>query len=155
MPPVVTLLPNASSTIFPLQFRRSESVYITSYLQLNCAASLSIIIKWTVRNCTPNCSSEVQFGSSVVTTRSELFIPGKILPYGIYELQLTVTMTVFSNLTSSAFTYIKINPSNITVNLVPLGTPMITHGDQQNLTLNPGEYSLDPDTTFNKSVSHC
>jgi hypothetical protein len=92
---------------------------------------------------------------SIVTTHSELFIPAKILSDGIYELQLNVTMTASPNLTSSASVYIKINPSNITVNLAPLGTSMIKHGYQQNLILNPGAYSIDPDAnTFNKSVRH-
>jgi hypothetical protein len=92
---------------------------------------------------------------SVVTTLSELFIPAKTLSDGIYELQLTVIMTASPNLSSSAFAYIKIDPSGITVNLIQFGTSMITHGYRQNLTLNPGSYSVDPDTnTFNASVSY-
>ena len=83
----------------------------------------------------------------------ELFLPEKTLSYGIYQIQLTVTMIISPKLTSTAFIYIKINPSNITANLVQFGTSMITHGYQQNLILDPGEYSIDPDTNiFNKSV---
>jgi len=138
-----------------LLFQRSQDVYIISYLQLNCNASLSTIIKWTIKQCAPYCSIGIPLDQSIVTTHSELFIPAKILSDGIYELQLNVTMTASPNLTSSASVYIKINPSNITVNLAPLGTSMIKHGYQQNLILNPGAYSIDPDTnTFNKSVRH-
>jgi hypothetical protein len=126
-----------------------------SYLQLNCNASLSTIIKWTIKQCSPGCTNKIQLDQSIVTTQSELFIPAKILSDVTYELQLNVTMTASPNLNSSASVYIKINPSNITVNLAPLGTSMIKHGYHQNLVLNPGAYSVDPDTnTFNKSVRH-
>ena len=91
---------------------------------------------------------------SVTTTFSELFIPAQSLAYGIYELKLTVAMTAVSNLTSSASTYVNIIPSSIQANLLQFGTSMITQGHQQNLTLDPGKFSIDPDTTtFNASVS--
>jgi hypothetical protein len=91
---------------------------------------------------------------SMTTTLSELFIPAQSLAYGIYELKLTVIMTAVPNLTSSASTYVKIIPSSIQANLLQFGTSMITQGHQQNLALNPGKFSVDPDTTtFNASVS--
>jgi hypothetical protein len=63
-------------------------------------------------------------------------------------------MIVSSDLTSSLSAYVTINPSGIIVNLIQLGTPMITLGYQQNLTLNPGLYSIDLDGyIFNASVS--
>ena len=47
-----------------------------------------------------------------------------------------------------------ITPSGITANLVPYGTSMITRGYEQNLTLDPGTYSVDRDgNAFNASVS--
>ena len=40
----------------------------------------------------------------------------------------------------------------MTANLVPLGTSVVTSGDQQDLILNPGNYSKDPDGfEFNSS----
>jgi len=40
----------------------------------------------------------------------------------------------------------------VTANLVPLGTSVVTSGDQQDLILNPGNYSKDPDGfEFNSS----
>jgi len=63
-------------------------------------------------------------------------------------------MIVSSDLTSSLSAYVTINPSGIIVNLIQLGTPMITLGYQQNLTVNPGLYSIDLDQyIFNPSVS--
>jgi hypothetical protein len=92
---------------------------------------------------------------SLITTLSELYVPSRTLAYGIYELKLTVTMSISSSLTSSASVYVQIKPSGITANLVQLGTSMITNGHQQDLVFNPGMFSIDPDSnTFNASVSN-
>ncbi len=121
---------------------------------MNCNASLSTNIKWTVKQCLLNCSIEIQLDPSIITTSNELFIPVNTLLYGTYELKLTVTMTALPNMTSTAFVYIIIIPSSIIVNLIQYGTSMIVNGYQQDLTLNPGAYSVDPDAnTFNASVS--
>ena len=76
---------------------------------------------------------------------SELFIPARTLPYGIYRLTLTVTMQNSSSLASSADTWIAIIPSNIQINLIPSGASMISLGVEQNLLLDPGRHSIDPD----------
>ncbi|UJR08943.1 hypothetical protein I4U23_013195 [Adineta vaga] len=148
--PNITLFGNPSSLLSPLQYQRGQSVYLLSYLQLNCNPSLSTIIKWTLKQCSSTCSTDIQLDSSIITTQSELFIPSNSLDYGIYELKLSVTMATFPNSTSTALIYAKITPSNITANLIQFGTLMIAHGYQQDLLLNPGAYSIDPDSdTFN------
>jgi hypothetical protein len=49
---------------------------------------------------------------------------------------------------------VKIIQSNITVNLVPYGTSMITISPKKDLILDPGSYSIDPDfIRFNTTVS--
>lgn len=123
---------------------------------LQCNTSLSITNKWTIKSCTSsNCSIEIQLNKTVNTTWSELYIPSKTLPYGTYQLTLTVTMTNIPNLKSSSSVYITIIPSSIIVNLVQLGPSMITHGNQQNLLLDPGTFSIDPDQNiFNATVSN-
>jgi hypothetical protein len=64
-------------------------------------------------------------------------------------------MAAASHLTSSASAYVKITPSGITVNLVQFGTSMITRGHEQDLTLDPGTFSIDLDgNPFNASVRH-
>jgi len=140
----------------PIQFRRSQDFYISSNLELNCADSLSIITKWTISShCNSTCSVQVQLDEAVITMFSELFIPARTLAYGIYELKLIVTMIASPTLTSSASAYVKIIASDIMPNLVQYGTQMITHGNQQDLILDPGTFSVDPDaTTFNASVSN-
>ena len=101
--------------------------------------------------CHPQCSTPVSINES--TTLGELVIPARSLDYGVYQIKLTVAMTFSSQLVTSAATYITIIPSTVTVNLVQLGPSMITHGQRQTLILDPGSYSIDPDSdVFNASV---
>ena len=103
--------------------------------------------------CISNCSTKITLDQSIATTFSELFIPARTLSVGLYQLTLTVTMKQSSQLTSSSSVYVRIIPSGIQVNLVQLATSMITRGYAQNLTLNPGAFSIDFDgNIFNTSV---
>jgi hypothetical protein len=97
----------------------------------------------------------VQLDPNVVQTNTgELFIPAATLSYGVYELTLTVRMALWPLLVSSLSTYVKIVQSSIIVNLVPLGTTMVTRGDRQNVILDPGSFSVDPDSgLFDANVS--
>ena len=147
------MTPNASSVLSPLQIQRTDDIYINTDLQLNCNSSLSTINQWRIYNCTRNCSSTIPMGQTIVMTSSELNIPSRTLPYGTYQLNLTVSMVASPSLSSSASVYVQITPSSIAANLIQFGTSMITHGYKQDLLLDPGTFSVDPDaTTFNASV---
>jgi hypothetical protein len=114
-----------------------------------------MITQWTIINCTTICSSQIQTNSLISTTFSELFIPARFLPYGIYKLSLTITMVSIPSLISSASVYVEITRSGITANLVQFGTSLITSSPENDLILDPGRYSVDPDSnTFNASVSY-
>ncbi|UJR16862.1 hypothetical protein I4U23_003760 [Adineta vaga] len=116
--PNVTLVPGTSTLGSPIQIRRSQDVSIVSIVKFNCNQSFSMTTQWTVKT--------------------------KTLSYGIYELNLTVTISGFS-IPSSV--YIEIISSDIVVNVFSLGTPMITSGYQQDLLLNPGAFSTNLDRT--------
>ncbi|CAM4770288.1 unnamed protein product [Rotaria magnacalcarata] len=150
--PIITLFPSISSLSAPVQLRRSEDLHISSYIEVNCIASLAVITQWTVFNCTSTCSLQTKLDQSVITTLNELFIRARTLVYGIYKLKLTVTMVASTDLISAASVYVRINPSNIIPNLVEFGTSMISRGQSQDLILNPGSFSVNPDeSTFNLS----
>ena len=152
---MVTLIPSTSSLWSPLTFRRSQDVSISSYLQLQCNGSLATIIRWTLTQCTTTCASSLalQLPSSIVTTLAELFLPAQTLDYGTYQLTLTVAMTASPQSVSTAAAYVKITPTPIIPNLMPFGTSMIAHGRSQDLLLDPGTNSVDPDADiFNASV---
>ncbi|CAF0777082.1 unnamed protein product [Adineta steineri] len=151
--PTITLIPSQSSLASPLQFRRSQDFSISSIIGFNCNGSLARETQWTVKNCTSSsCLSQIQLNEKVITTLSEFYAPAKTFAYGIYELTLTVTMTKSPSLKSSSSAYVRITPTGITPNLVELGTSMVTRGHQQNLLLDPGTFSVDPDEdSFNAS----
>ena len=120
--PIITLIPGTSSFFSPIQFRRNQDFSISSNLELKCNSSLSTNIKWTVSNC-----SSVLFQWNSIGSKQSLqqlmnsTFQHETLPYGIYQLNLTVSMLIPSSLTSTASAYIRITASGITVNLVPLG----------------------------------
>ena len=148
--------PGVSSFSSPLIFRRSQDLSISSYLQLQCNASLATLIQWNAYQCSPIWSNfSLQLPASVITTVSELYLPALTLDYGTYLLTLTVAMAAAPQQISTASVYASITPSTITANLMPFGTSMITHGRGKDLLLDPGTYSVDPDAeSFNASVSH-
>ena len=151
---MIALVPDASSLAYPLEFRRNRGFSITSNIQLKCNDSSGIITQWTIRACNSTCSIQIHVDPTIVTTFTEIYIPAKTLPYGIYQFILTVSMAFSPNLSSSNSTYLKIVPSNITVNLMMYGASMISRGYTQNLVFDPGQYSVDPDEdTFNATVS--
>jgi hypothetical protein len=103
----------------------------------------------------PTCLNQTQFNHPVETSHPHLFIRAQTLGYGVYQMELTVTMIDFPHLTSSSSVYIEIIQSTIFPNLLSSNSLIITHDYQQNLIFNPGEFSLDLNSiTFNKSVSH-
>ncbi len=122
---------------------------------MKCHQSLSKTTKWTIKNSTTTGFSEIPMDKTIISTNSELFIPANTLPYGIYQLTLTVSMIVDPSLTNSSSVYVQINPSGIIANLVPLGISVVTSGHEQDLKLDPGNFSMDPDGyPFNTSVCY-
>ncbi len=153
-PPTVILIPGTSTLSSPIQFRRAQDFYIVSIIELNCNQSSSTTTQWIVKNCTSICSNQILLGQTITTTLSELYIPARTLSYGTYQLNLIVTMTMFPLLTTTSSVYVSITASGITANLVQLGTSMVTSGYDQNLKLDPGTYSVNPDeSVFNGSVN--
>ena len=153
-PPAIILIPSTSSLTLPLQYRRNQDFFLSSRIDLNCNSSLLITTQWSITNCTSICSTPIVTDPTIIKSFAEIYIPSRTLAYGTYQLKLTVTMASATTMTSTMSAYVKITPSGITANLVPYGTSMITRGHQQDLTLDPGTYSVDLDgNVFNASVS--
>lgn len=140
----------------PAQFRRRQGFYITSDIKITCAESELFYTEWVIHNCNSTCSFPIQTHRSIGNKTTELFIPSKTLDYGIYQFNLTVRMSAFPNtMVQSAVAYIEITYSNITANLIKYGTSIITSGRMKNLTLDPGQYSTNPDEgRFDPRVSN-
>jgi len=133
-----------------LKFRRSQDFYIVSLIELNCNDSTSIQTQWILKNN----SNVILFDSQIETTFSELFIPTRKLPFGIFELELTINLNKYPSLNHSSSVYVEITPSDIIVYLFQSRSSMITSGFEQDLKLDPGTYSVDPDeVSFDSKVS--
>lgn len=113
-------------------------------------------MQWLIIDCTSSlCTHPIHSHPAILTTFSDLYIPPRTLPIGLYQLTFTATMNVSSSPSSFVSAYIHITSSAIAANLVPLGTSMITHGHTKPLHFNPGLYSIDYDQLFfNASVSY-
>jgi hypothetical protein len=122
---------------------------------LKCNQSLSKTTKWTIKNYTTTDFFEIPIDKKIISTFSELSIPANTLPYGIYQLTLTISMNIDPSLSNSSSVYVQITSSGITANLVPLGTSVVTSGHDQDLKLDPGNFSMNPDGyPFNTSVCY-
>jgi len=153
---IISLSPNTPSITTPFEIERSEDFSISSTLQFYCLQSFGVIEQWSIGKClNSNCSLKEQLEfSSIDMTLGELFIPSKILEYGIYQMKLTVKMSISPQLISSSITYVEIIPSSIQVQLIQFGPSIILHDQQQTLILDPGRFSIDPDQNyFNSTVS--
>ena len=127
--------------------KRNQGFFISSDTKLSCRESLLIQTQWSIYQCAPDCTNaSVEIFASLDTTFSELYIPAKTLPYGVYRLDLQVTMIVSPNMTAFASTFVSIVRSDLVfANLMPFGTSLITLGYEQDLVLAPGHDSLDLD----------
>ena len=115
-------------SFFPIEFRRNEDFYLSSTITLNCNESFSTNFQWVINKCSLSaCLNAVPVDPPlIITTTSEFFIPARTIPSGIDELKLIVTMNVSSNLRTIQSAFVRITSSGITVNLVQLGTSMIS-----------------------------
>jgi hypothetical protein len=139
----------------PLQIRRSQDFYVSALVELNCINSSNVQTGWLILNCTLNCSVPANLNPLIELSPNEVFIAARGLTYGRYEIKFTATIRDSPHLTSSLSAFVKINPTGITANLVQNGTSAVTSGQNQELVLDPGYYSINPDEeSFNASVSH-
>jgi len=153
--PVIELIPSALFLSKPLKFRPNQNIYISSNIEMNCSQSLSIKTKWKIYDCSLISSNQAELNQSMKPTLNDLLISTRILRYGLYKFELIVTMIDYPSLISSSFVYIEITRSIVTINLISFDKLMIIHDYQNNLILNPGEFSFDLNQIpFNKDVCY-
>ena len=99
------------------------------------------------------CSNVLQLDQSIELSGKDLLIGAEILSSGVYKVELIVTMVDDPLLSSSAFTYIEITRSIVIINLISFNATKIEQNIEENLTLNPGEFSVQLDQSrINKNV---
>jgi hypothetical protein len=149
------LIPGQSSFAAPIAYRRSQDFTISSTIQFNCNRSLSVVRRWSIKACNSSgCWFELDLTGKVDTGISEFYAAPQTLAYGRYQLTLHIQQGGNATLTSSSFVFIKIIPSVISPNSLPWGTSTISSSTHQDLLLDPGSYSINPDEqVFDATVS--
>lgn len=95
----------------------------------------------------------MRLDSSIATSNEDLVIAAHILQFGVYKIELTVTMIHNSFSVAPVFTYIEIVRSSILVNLIESNATTIIQNFEKDLVLNPGEFSTySNQTAIKKSV---
>lgn len=140
---MIEIIPSVPSLSKALQHKQNEHLNISSNIQINCTKSSSIKIQWTIFSCLSTCSTTVQINQPILTSEKYLFIPEETLPSGFYEIQLTVSMIVDPTLFASSSTFIEIIRSTIFTKLISSTASIITHDVEDDLILDPGEFSFD------------
>ncbi|CAF0742236.1 unnamed protein product [Didymodactylos carnosus] len=137
------------------QVFRSESFSVIAYTALNCSLSLNNTKEWTIAQCNTTsglCTSTKMLNNIVKglssSTTAEIYIPAMTLQYGSYQFKYTVYMNSKQTFLSYETTYIEVVQSPLVVNMLANGTSSITRGVAQDLVLNPGAWTIDPDSTF-------
>jgi hypothetical protein len=137
----------------PIKYRQDQNVFISSNIELNCSTYNRMTSEWTISSCNSSCTILSSFEPQVIRTFSEIFIPARILVVGIYELRYTVRMSHAYQLVSSNIVYIQITPREIRGKMLPFEISMITRGYEQDIKLDPGQYSIDSvHSIFNATV---
>ena len=136
-----------------MTFRRNQNIYISSNIEIDCVQSLSLTTDWSILHCSFTCENQTELLRSIERTQKDIFIPARTLEDGLYQLQLTATMTDYPSLSSSSSVYIQITRSTISINLISFNALVITHDNREDLILDPGQHSFDLNRiTFNEDV---
>ncbi|CAF4157649.1 unnamed protein product [Rotaria sp. Silwood2] len=137
------------------RIQRSQAFSIAVQIIFNCSRSLNNTKQWNILECntdTERCYQTQTLNQLISqlssANTSEIYIKSQILPIGTYLFNFTVSMNSQTDILASDYTYIKIIPSDIRVNLLVHGTSVITNGIAQSLLFQPGVYSIDPDSNY-------
>lgn len=125
----------------PTKYQRSHDILIQSFVQLFCLSFTHINTIWSITNAT-----SLLFN---IYNQTEIYLPSFTLHPGQYQITLHLhvyqsTFNIFSINTSIS---IEILPSPIRIYFFPSNPTFFTHFTSDDLVLNPGQFSLDPDIT--------
>lgn len=108
---------------------------------------------YTASQTTGTQQSKVTITNNPTVNYDQLVLQPATLSYNLYKVMFQATMTYNSIYTSTAYSYIKIQPSGLVVlavyGAVGGGTYQMAMGYSQTLTLDPRSYSYDLDSIAN------
>jgi hypothetical protein len=142
--PTLEFNPPSTPLFSPLVYRRSQAFSITSTVQHRCpstSASMLLRRQWSLMRCSNSIcsSSSFIFNNTTIDLRSnDLYLPPRTLPYGRFQLTLTVQSFNESLLHSSASTHVEIIASPIRPQLLSTSTTLVTKAYGEELLFEPG-----------------
>ncbi len=150
---------------YPTKVQKSKTTHVYGSDDLDCSL-LDNRKQWVIVEVNPadgSVISVIDTSSLDTTNKRELVLPKHFLPYGLYKLTFTVTMTFHTNpelatryagqFVGSAITYIQVGKSDLIVRIVDGGMSYMTVGGDTDLELEPEMHSLDPDEVRDGTVA--
>ena len=145
---------------YPHIYKKSLRHRIVGITDIACPDTLNNVKAWTAELWDE--IDDISLGNVDLTSlessiNSELSIPALFLPYGLYKLNYKVTM--LSDVHGEGFfgeaeTFIRIDKSDLVVQVYDGGITLATKGPSVEMTLAPRDFSYDPDdpTSVSKFV---
>jgi len=138
----------------PIQFKRSEQIYLTGFFTFLCLTSNFSLLnnkRWQIEEL-KNISGQlvitnlIDISSNPTMSQTELTINEYELEIGYYKF--TIEVKFLNGLFDSAFTYVQVVSTGLLILATENGRNEIQRGYQQNLVLDPVKYSIDYDKSI-------
>ena len=131
----------------PTVFKQNVLIQLISETNVNCSLSLANEKVWTLYG---QNEEQIVLKNNPTINYAELILQPQTLPYGLYRVVYTLTMTA-TNLIDSSETFIQIIPSGLVLSTLkssqPIygGTIQVTRGQNQSIPFNPYLFTYDID----------
>ena len=151
--PKVSIVDAAPSYTYPTVFKKNDLIELIGETTMNCQSSLTNQKQWKIYlidELTGQVGEQVFVANNPTINYAVLALQPKSLSHGLYKIIFTVTMENVS-FSSSAETFIQINPSGLVLSTLKLSQPMyggtieITRGQNQQIQFDPFIFTYDID----------
>ena len=133
----------------PYVLQRKDALSLSAEADLDCGSNVRTNNTWTIHEVDPRYGQvvrQVDIDDLPSRTHFDLVVPARFLPYGLYGVTYSVLMDgpsdVFSN---QVVTYVQVVKSPLVARLTEGIMSTLVRGWGQEVTLEPGRFSLDPD----------
>ncbi|XP_064478806.1 uncharacterized protein LOC135392080 [Ornithodoros turicata] len=159
-PPIIKIRNQVLDPINATVFYRLRAVELYTLTLVECNISIDVTRAWQAfqLNDTGGTMRELDLTPLDSRTKSMLYVPEFFFDPGIYRLRYNVNMSAprarppFYH-RRFAETYIEMKPSPLLPQMAEGAQSRVTRGFPQTLTLNPGNYSINPDDPSDKNFT--
>ncbi|GFO38753.1 polycystic kidney disease 1-related protein, partial [Plakobranchus ocellatus] len=134
----------------PQVFKKSDVIRVRGLSEISCADNYQNTKSWRIEEMDPQQDTVIGPVSltSVDISKAELNLPSRFLNLGLYRVYYKMEMDGSygaNKFEAEAYTYIKVEASNLIGIMLEGGVSEVERGQTQTLTLAPLDRSLDPD----------